>query len=87
MNRFTQKTASLTSDLVATKGHASVTTNVALGARAQENTANVPLNFRVPNEFRRRFRVFAAAHDLKLSELLQLAFRDYETLSKKNTNS
>lgn len=40
--------------------------------------ATVPLNFRVPPAFRRRFRVFAARNDLKLSDLLRLAFEEYE---------
>jgi hypothetical protein len=39
---------------------------------------NEPLNFRVTAEFRRRFRMFAAAHDLKLNELLRRAFDEYE---------
>ncbi len=32
------------------------------------------LNFRVPNEFRRRFRGYAASHDMKLNEVLYEAF-------------
>ena len=32
------------------------------------------LNFRVPNEFRRRFRTYAAEHDMKLNEVLYEAF-------------
>jgi hypothetical protein len=39
---------------------------------------NVPLNFRVTADLRRRFRMFAASHDLKLNELLRLAFDEYE---------
>ena len=39
---------------------------------------NVPLNFRVTADLRRRFRMFAAAHDLKLNELLRMAFDEYE---------
>lgn len=38
----------------------------------------MPLNFRVSADLRRRFRVFAANHDLKLNELLRLAFDEYE---------
>lgn len=34
----------------------------------------VNLNFRVPAEFRRRFRGYAASHDLKLNEVLIQAF-------------
>ena len=34
----------------------------------------VNLNFRVPAEFRRRFRGYAASHDLKLNEVLLKAF-------------
>jgi hypothetical protein len=36
-----------------------------------------PLNFRVPTVFRREFKTYAAQHDLKLVELLQLAFAAY----------
>lgn len=69
------------SGLVATKGQASPVTNVparsALSVEEME-TNNVPLNFRVSADLRRRFRVFAANHDLKLNELLRLAFDEYE---------
>lgn len=34
----------------------------------------VNLNFRVSADFRRNFRLYAVAHDLKLNELLPLAF-------------
>lgn len=34
----------------------------------------INLNFRVPNEFRRRFRGYAASHDMKLNEVLYKAF-------------
>lgn len=43
-----------------------------------EEANNVPLNFRVTADLRRRFRMFAAAHDLKLNELLRRAFIEYE---------
>jgi hypothetical protein len=36
-----------------------------------------PLNFRVQSSFRRQFRTYAAAHDLKLNELLRLCFDAY----------
>jgi hypothetical protein len=36
-----------------------------------------PLNFRVPQAFRREFKVFAASHGLKLNELLRLSFEAY----------
>ncbi|MFL5288737.1 MAG: hypothetical protein ACJ8AW_49245 [Rhodopila sp.] len=36
-----------------------------------------PLNFRVPAEFRRAFKVYASQHDLKLNELLRLSFEAY----------
>lgn len=65
----TKKTADLSSVLIA-KGQAKPTLD--------DMASNVPLNFRVPGEFRRRFRMYAAAHDLKLNELLRLAFDEYE---------
>ena len=36
-----------------------------------------PLNFRVPNSFRREFKVYAAKNGLKLNELLRLSFEAY----------
>jgi hypothetical protein len=36
-----------------------------------------PLNFRVPANFRREFKTFAARHDLKLNELLRRSFEAY----------
>jgi hypothetical protein len=36
------------------------------------------LNFRVSQDFRKRFRIFAASHDLTLSELLQQLFEAAE---------
>jgi hypothetical protein len=36
-----------------------------------------PLNFRISASFRREFRIYAAAHDLKLNELLRLCFEAY----------
>ena len=69
------------SGLVATKGQAAPVANVPArsAAPAEEAEANnVPLNFRVSADLRCRFRVFAANHDLKLNELLRLAFDEYE---------
>jgi hypothetical protein len=70
------------SGLVATKGSAApvanVTTRTAAPVEPDTDANNVPLNFRVSADLRRRFRMFAAAHDLKLNELLRLAFSEYE---------
>lgn len=47
----------------------------AASARARpSNQYGEPLNFRVPMEFRRRFRRYAADHDMKLNEVLYRAF-------------
>ena len=40
--------------------------------------ASAPLNFKVPPEFRRRFRQRAAEADLKLNELLREALEAWE---------
>lgn len=77
-----KKAADLTG-LVATKGTATPVTDMptrALKTSTEDDDAanNVPLNFRVTADLRRRFRMFAAAHDLKLNELLKLAFNEYE---------
>jgi hypothetical protein len=39
-----------------------------------ESTALKPLNFRVPDEFHRDFKTFAAQHSKKMVEVLQDAF-------------
>ena len=36
-----------------------------------------PLNFRIGAEFRWEFKTYAAAHDLKLNELLRRSFEAY----------
>jgi hypothetical protein len=71
------------SGLVATKGTAAPVPDMpARSAKPAEAAAdeanNVPLNFRVTAELRRRFRMFAAAHDLKLNEVLRRSFDEYE---------
>ena len=78
----TKKTADLTG-LVATKGSAAPVADmpsrsIKTAPVAVEEANNVPLNFRVTADLRRRFRMFAAAHDLKLNELLRRAFDEYE---------
>lgn len=39
--------------------------------------AKKPLNFKVPADFRREFKTYASTHDLKLNQLLELAFESY----------
>lgn len=81
-----RKTEMDLSGLVATKGHAVPVANVPARSAAPASSkgegdrveaGQVPLNFRVTADLRRRFRMYAAAHDLKLNELLRLAFEDY----------
>jgi hypothetical protein len=40
-------------------------------------TGGQPLNFRVPDAFRREFKVYAARNGLKLNELLRRSFEAY----------
>ena len=40
-------------------------------------TGGQPLNFRVPDSFRREFKVYAARNGLKLNELLRRSFEAY----------
>jgi hypothetical protein len=64
---------------IATKGQNASAEPARSTAPATDAEANnVPLNFRVSADLRRRFRVFAANRDLKLNELLRLAFDEYE---------
>ena len=75
------KKPALTSGLVAIKGSAAPSIDMpprsapipAAGAEAGLQ----PLNFRVGNVFRREFKTYAAAHDLKLNELLKRSFEAY----------
>ena len=54
------------------------TRSAAAVATVKDDEAGLaPLNFKVPGEFRRAFKTYAAAHDLKLSKLLRLSFDAY----------
>ena len=52
-------------------------------SKLKEKAAKAPkeekkaLNFKVSPDFRREFKTYASAHDLKLSKLLELAFESY----------
>ena len=63
------------SGLVATKG---ATAPTRLPTRSAVEANSEPLNFRVTKAFRRRFRTYAAAHDMRLNELLYQAFEALE---------
>ena len=79
------KTANLSSDLVAVKGTAAPSPDVTGRAAGQPSPRNalqgreeiVPLNFRIPASLRREFKTYAACHDMKLNELLRVAFEAY----------
>jgi len=76
-----KKPAPLSSHLVAIKGNAApvddMPTRSAATPAKEEETGLAPLNFRVSAEFRREFKTYAAAHDLKLNKLLALSFQAY----------
>jgi hypothetical protein len=76
-----KKPAPLSSQLVAVKGNAApvddMPTRSATAPAKEEETGLAPLNFRVSAEFRREFKTYAAAHDLKLNKLLALSFQAY----------
>lgn len=75
------KQPALTSGLVAIKGAAAPAPDMpargATLATAKKEANLEPLNFRVSASFRTEFKTYAAAHDLKLNELLRLAFDAY----------
>ena len=80
-----KSTAQDLTSLVARKGaaapppaDASVRSAAPAPGKGTEEVNSAPLNFRVSPDFRRRFKTLAAQHDLKLSELLRLAFEEYE---------
>lgn len=76
---MSKKAADLSSSLVAVKGKA-VAPADATGRQpeAASSSAAAPLNFKVEQEFRRRFRQRAAEADLKLNQLLHEALDAWE---------
>jgi hypothetical protein len=73
-----KKSAALSASLVAIKGNAAPAHDMpARSALVEESDRLQPLNFRVGAEFRREFKTYAAAHDLKLNELLRRSFEAY----------
>lgn len=43
-----------------------------------EKELSKPLNFKVPNSFRKRFKNFATNNDITMSDLLVMCFEQYE---------
>lgn len=77
---MSKKPAELSPGLVAVKGQAAPANDMparATAAKAKPEAGQDPLNFRVSGDFRREFKTYAAAHDLKLNELLVKAFHSY----------
>jgi hypothetical protein len=77
-----KKTGNLSAGLIATKGAATPAADV-VGRQTEAapptaSVASAPLNFKVDEDFRRRFRLRAAEHDLKLNELLRECFAAWE---------
>jgi hypothetical protein len=42
--------------------------------RASPSSSTTPLNFKVPLDFRREFKTYAAQHNIKMNQLLYEAF-------------
>jgi len=67
--------------LVSTKGTAvppsTVPARAAAPAAGNDEGGSLPLNFKVPEKFRREFKTYAAAHDMKLNQLLYKAFEAF----------
>jgi len=72
------KTADLSSSLVAVKGEAVAPADATGRHPDAVLPSNAPLNFKVEQEFRRRFRQRAAEADLKLNQLLHEALYAWE---------
>ena len=53
------------------------TSNLNIGVREDL----VPLNFKVPAEFRRRFKIYASERDMSMKELLERSFQAYQEVS------
>ena len=76
-----KKPAALSAGLVAIKGNATPAHDMPPRSASVTATAEAgglqPLNFRIGAGFRREFKTYAAAHDLKLNELLRRSFEAY----------
>jgi HicB family len=57
-----------------TKGAPPPTVSTAGNLDKPEPVALVPLNFRVPSEFRKEFKIYAAQQGVPMNELVQKAF-------------
>ena len=55
-------------------GFSPSTTKTPAHAASSESPSLTPLNFKVPQEFHRDFKTFAASHSKKMVEVLQEAF-------------
>ena len=76
-----KKTADLSAGLIAVKGQAAPANEAAVRQpepAAIGSKSSAPLNFKVDQAFRRRFRQRAAEADLKLNELLREALEAWE---------
>jgi hypothetical protein len=85
---MSKKSAALSSELVAVKGKAAPANDMPVrGGKVKVSkltgTGAAPLNFRVSAAFRRDFKTYAAAHDLKLNELLVRSFEAYKAQNQK----
>jgi len=74
-----KKPVPLSPSLVAIKGSAAPADDMPTRSAAIREETGLPLNFRVSADFRREFKTYAAAHDLKLNRLLALSFQAYRT--------
>jgi hypothetical protein len=73
-----KKTGDLSASLVAVKGTAIPAAGVSGRVESNPSLSVAPLNFKVDEEFRRRFRMRAAESDMKLNELLREALAAWE---------
>ena len=86
-----KKQAQNLSGLVSVKGDAKPLENIPVRSSAApvvkevvESINDTPLNFKVSDEFRKRFKAFAVDNDLKQYELLIVAFEEYAKNHSKN---
>lgn len=66
---------SLNLDLGKPEKNSRTAEKASLNTRKRESGNLVDLNFKVTPEFKREFKLWAAAHDLKQKEVLEEAFR------------
>ena len=75
---MTAKSTNYTALLASKKGAAKASTGAKTRAEDASNEDLQQLNFKVPGSLKKEFKLFAATHDITMTELLQRSFEAYK---------